>query len=146
LAWSALAERDPAKAYTAFWSFVASPQQTLPFFKKVLTPAGHVDSNRIQLLITELDHTQFTRRRSATKELERLGDLAVPALRGALRGSPSLEVRLRVEALLRLQSRRSLSTDQLRQARAIRILEEIGCQESRTLLQALSRGAPEAHV
>jgi RNA polymerase sigma factor (sigma-70 family) len=58
------------------------------------------DPIRLARLIADLDSASFATREKATSELERLGPAAETALREALRGEPSPEVRRRAETLL----------------------------------------------
>ena len=50
--------------------------------------------------IADLDSKTFAVRQKATEELEKLGELAVPALEDRLQNNPSLEVKQRLEKLL----------------------------------------------
>jgi hypothetical protein len=69
---------------------------------------------RIARLIGDLDCDRFTTREEAAAELERLEEGAKPALRKALEGQPSLEVRRRVEPLLRRMEEATQSPERLR--------------------------------
>ena len=66
-----------------------------------------------------------------------------PALRQTLAGKPSLEMRRRIEDLLR-QLLKNPSANTLRSLRAIAVLEHIGTPEARQVLQTLARGASAA--
>ena len=93
----------------------------------------------------DLDSDRYVTRERATRELEKLGELAEPALRSALNRQPSLETRQRLESLLqKLDPIRD--PESLRSLRAIEVLEHIGSAEAQTLLQQLARGAPEARL
>jgi len=76
----------------------------------------------------------------AEKELADLGDTAEPALRAALSSNHSAESRRRTHALL---ERLALSSDRLRQLRAIEVLEQIGSTAAQRLLTDLSTGAEQ---
>lgn len=52
-------------------------------------------------LVTDLDNSEFAVREAATRELEELGETAEPALRKVLADKPSLEVRRRVEPIVK---------------------------------------------
>ena len=80
------------------------------------------------------------------KQLEDLGNAAVPALRKALEKNPSLEVRRRLETLLSRQPSLVSSPETLRCLRAIQVLERIASKEAERFLAELARGmayAPE---
>jgi hypothetical protein len=79
-------------------------------------------------------------RRQAESELEGLGDLAEPALRKALAGDPPLVLRQRVERLL--NKRLTPAAGQMRDRRAVELLELIGSPDARHLLQSLADGLP----
>jgi RNA polymerase sigma factor (sigma-70 family) len=140
--WADLATDHAATAYQAICTLRASPGQALPFIEKRLRPVPLVDVKRIAEAIRRLDSEQFTVRDQATAELEQLGDAAEAALRRALADKPSLEVRRRVERLLE----RLDGAEQRRRARALEVLENIGSPESRRVLSALARGAPDAYL
>jgi len=72
--------------------------------------------------------------------------LAEAALRKALAGDPSLEVRQRVERLLDNLTGQVPQAGRLRELRAVELLELVGSPEARQLLQALAEGAPEARL
>lgn len=63
-------------------------------------PVETPDADRFQQFIQQLDSDRFTEREAAARELDRLGQAALPYLNAALAGKPSLEVRRRLEALI----------------------------------------------
>jgi hypothetical protein len=85
-------------------------------------------------------------REKAGRELEKLGDLAVPALREEWKRAEVLENRRRLEALLEKLEREEWSPASLRTLRAIEVLERIGTPGARRLLRRLAEGAPEARL
>jgi hypothetical protein len=101
-----------------------------------------VDDRQVAKWLADLDSDEFAVRDKAAKELDRLVELVEPALRKALDGRPSAEVRRQVRRLLdRLQGR--VATPQvLRGLRAFEVLEGIGTDEARRLLEALAKKAP----
>src|SRR5262249_54538840 len=100
----------------------------------------------IARLIGELNSDRFPVRQRATQELEREGMRAEPALRQALAGHPSLELRRRGEQLLDKLERLPLSAERLAQSRALALLERAGTSQARELLATLAGGAPEARL
>ncbi len=62
-------------------------------------------SGRFAKLIADLDDSNYPVRDKATRELAKLRDLAIPALRKALEKPVSLEVRVRIEQLLEKRQR-----------------------------------------
>lgn len=97
-------------------------------------------------LIADLDAAQFAVREKATRDLEQLGALARPALRQALAGRPSAEVRQRVEALLQKPQRFLFTPEELRGWRAIEALEWIGTADARRVLERLVREGPDTSL
>src|SRR5207245_2427008 len=100
---------------------------------------------RVQELIAELDSDRFAVRQKAMQELGSLSELAEASLRQKLRGKLTLEMRQRMEHLLR-KLEPSHSPDRLREVRAIEALEHIGTPEAKQLLQTLTKGASEARL
>jgi hypothetical protein len=120
------------------------PQQAVPFLREKLSPVTVEETRRITRRVADLDSDRFADREDASRELLRLGLAAQPALRRVLEGRPSLEVRKRVERLLRdLETRPH--PEALRPLRALVVLEAVGTPEARQVLQTLAEGAPDAH-
>src|SRR5204862_3709553 len=83
-------------------------------------------------------------RERAARELEDLGRKAEPALRTALAGKSSLEMRKRIERLLEQDATQASSPTlhRLKQMRALEALELAGESESQRLLKELAGGTP----
>src|SRR5262249_14305251 len=124
--WSDLAGEDASKAHQVIWTMVATPGETVPFLQAQIHPFGPVDGKRIDQFITDLDHEEFLVREEASRELEKLGKLADPALRRILGAPPSLEVRRRAERLLEKLDGPLLAPDLVRLVRSLEVLEHIG--------------------
>jgi RNA polymerase sigma factor (sigma-70 family) len=137
----ALAGNDASGAYRAAWVLAGAPE-CVPLLKARVRPAQVADGPRLKALLADLDSEQFTVREAATAELGRLGGAATPALREVLRGSPSPEVRRRVQGLL---TALAPGGEQERlSARVVEVLELLGTPEAVGLLEALAQGAPAA--
>jgi hypothetical protein len=146
--WSDLAGKDAIKAYHAIRRLAACSSDSVPYFGKHLRPVAHLDHTRLARLITDLDSAEFAVRQTAEKELEQLGELAVPACRVALERNTSAEVRRRLRAVLDKQTQVDLnpSMDRLRMLRAVETLEMIGTADAREVLAGLAKGAPQARL
>jgi WD40 repeat protein len=138
-----LAASNVLKVHQAVWKLTATPDKAVPFLKEHVPPAAEVDADKVRRWIADLDSEEFAVRAAAVKELERLGDRAAPALREALAGKPSAEVRKQAEELL-AGLRLVRSPEVLQRLRAVEVLERIGSPEAHRLLEALARGAPAA--
>ena len=113
----------------------------MTLLRERLQPIAEVKPQRIQQWIADLDSGGFAVRDRATKELERLAELAEPALRKALAKPPSLEVRLRLQRVLETVTAFTLSPDRMRQVRGVEVLEAIGSPAARKHLEKLVSGA-----
>jgi hypothetical protein len=141
-----LAGNDAPRAFHARWTLASAPEEAISFLKDQLHPAKAADPQRLRRLLADLDNEQFALREKAQGELEKLADLAEPALWQTLANKPSLEMRQRVQALLD-RLRGPVTQPELLQAlRAVAVLEDIGTPEARRLLQELAKGAPEARL
>jgi RNA polymerase sigma factor (sigma-70 family) len=143
--WDDLAGDDAVKAYRAIGAMRAASPQTVPFLKRHLRPVADVDAKRLARLIADLDDERFSVREKVSTELAEYGDRAEPALRKTLQGQPSLEVRRRIEAIL-VELNRPLTAGQLRDRRAVEVLEQIDTLPTQEVLQALAKGAPGARL
>ncbi len=134
---------DAAAGYAALGRLVFSRGRTVAFLAKQLQRTSPPDIPRIERLITDLDHERFKVRERAARELEKLGERAVPALRLALAGKPSLDAKRRLEGLLSRPEVARLSAETVRQIRAVEVLESIGGLAARRVLKKLAGGPPE---
>jgi hypothetical protein len=108
-------------------------------------PAPAAEAGRVAALIADLGSEQFKVREQAMRELEKLGEVAAPALHKALAGDVPLEVKRRLEVLSEKLTTRPAET--LRQVRAVEVLEHAGTPAARAVLDRLARdGAPEARL
>jgi len=147
--WKDLTDPDPCRANPAVWTLVAASRQSVPLLKARLRPViFREDQKRIARLIKELDDEDFNVREHASDELEKMGQAAVRMLRLALEKPSSAEVRHRIEHILsHLRMRGSPpSPEELRTARAIRVLEQIGTVAARRVLKRLASGAAESDL
>jgi WD40 repeat protein len=140
--WADLAGEDAARAYRAAGMLIADPERATPFLRDRLHPVKE-DTPRIRQLIADLDSERFPIREAARKELEKIGDVAHPALRQALEGKPSLELRRNIQALLSVPWV-VRSPEKLRQIRAVMVLEQIGDAQAKHVLECLAAGVAGA--
>jgi hypothetical protein len=146
--WADLAGDDAMAACWAAWKLAGAPEQAVPFLRGRLHPAVPVaDPARVARLLVDLDSERFEVREEATRELEKLVHVIGPALRRALEGRVSLEVRWRLTYLLERTAHPAPLTPELLQSlRSIELLEQVGGPEARRVLQGLARGAPGARL
>jgi hypothetical protein len=142
--WADLAGDDAGKAGRSILKLASAPKQTTPFLAETLKPAVPVDVKKIDQWILDLDSGNFQKRSTAAAELEKLGELAIPALRKVVASPPSVETQRRAESILDKLTTGTLTTEQLRTVRAMQVLEWLGTPESRQVLQSLAQGAPGA--
>src|SRR5262249_50044290 len=141
-AWQALVGPDAAAAYRASRKLLASPDASVAFLRTRLSPVPPAEPGLAEKLVADLDNARFSTRERASRELEKLGRRAEPALRKALTGSPNEELRRRAAGLLARVAPDGLSAEELVQWRGLEVAEFAGTPEARRLLEELSRGAP----
>jgi hypothetical protein len=142
--WTDLAGGDGIKAFTAINRLSAAPAPTLDWLREQLKPAAGVEEKRLTALIASLSDEKFAVREKATAELEKLGDLAEPALRKVMENQPNLDLAKRIQRIL--DPGRELAPDMARAVRAVEVLELLRTTEARQLLQILADGAPGARL
>lgn len=139
--WNSLASEEGPVGAKAVGRLQARPQEALPYLRLRLTVLSEADVRRIEQLVNDLDDPQFKVRDTAAKEIERIGEPAVPVLkRAAAKGST--EVRQAAERLLKKigdGEDPATSADTRRLIRAVEALERIGGDEARSLLKDLAR-------
>jgi WD40 repeat protein len=143
--WGDLAGADAPRAYQALWRLVAAPRQTVPFLAERLRAVPPRADLRLAPMLAGLDSDNFQTREKATRELEVLGDLVESDLRRVLAGTPSLEVRRRLQDLL-AKLGPGKSPQRLRVLRAVEVLEHIDTVAAAEVLRTLAKGAPQARL
>lgn len=144
--WIDLIASDAGAAGKSIHQLIASPKSSITFLKDQIKPATPVDPAKIDQWILDLDSSNFAKRTIAISQLEKLGELAIPALKKVLVGKAPLETRRRVEPLLEKLTSGSYSAEQIRILRALEVLDKIGTPEARKVLQDLASGAPGALI
>jgi hypothetical protein len=140
--WSDLAGDDARKAYRSILTMSAAPKQVVPFLREHLRPAVPVDPKILEQLIADLDSSNFQTRNKANKELERLGELALPALKKAIASTPPLETLKRIQPMVDKLVAGIWTPEQVQLVRAVEVLERLGTPEARQVLETLAQGAP----
>jgi RNA polymerase sigma factor (sigma-70 family) len=138
-AWATLASADPTKAWGAVWQLQDAPELAVEALRARMKPAA--SAAEAAALVKLLDAEDFATREKAAERLRGLGSKAEPALRRALEGTLSLEMRLRVRRLLEpFDLARPVDENDLRDVRAVQVLELIGNPSARRLLKELAGG------
>jgi hypothetical protein len=141
--WADLLSEDGSKAFKSIQALASAPKSA-SFLKGQLKPVTPVQQKVLDRLIADLESENFAVRNKALEDLEKLGELVVPALQKVLAGDPPLETRKRAEELLEKLTGGLLSGEQLRLVRAVEALEQLGTPEARQVLETLAQGAPGA--
>jgi hypothetical protein len=141
--WKEMKKTDRLAAYPAFLRLRQAPELTTAFLSKELGPMQAPTPERLGELLKDLDSPTFAVRTKAAEELEKLGNLAEPALKEALKKDLTVETAQRMQKLLATVGS---SPELVRQQWALRLLEGHGTAEARALLERLAGGAAEAQL
>jgi RNA polymerase sigma factor (sigma-70 family) len=145
--WADLGSDSPARARAAVERLARRPADATALLAERFRPGPAPADPVIAALVRDLDSDAFTTREEATRKLRDSGVKAEPVLRRALAGTPSLEMRRRVEALLDSLAppvlRVPVSGETLRGVRAVEVLERVHTPEARQLLQAWADQVPD---
>jgi len=137
--WDALAG-DPSRAYAIVWKLASSPERALALLAKRLTPEAEPDKEKVQRWLRDMGDPSLPKRDEAKRQLLQRGPLVVAPLREALKVPHPLEMRRRLEELLRIIEAITPPPERLREQRALQILEMLGTAEARGFLAALAKG------
>ena len=144
--WTDLGAENGAIAFKAMADLERQPVETIVFFKKPLKPIAPTDPKQVAQLLADFQSDAFAMRARAQRDLEQLGDLAVPALRELYEKPAPLETRRRLEELLPKLEGPARTPELLRLLRAVEVLQQIGTSDARQLLLSLADGAPQHRV
>ena len=138
-AWTDLVKRDASIAFKAQGRFLSAPSETIKVFAERIKPADDM-SMRIKQLIAELDSEKYSVRENASKTLGELGEQARPYLEESIKNVKSQEATDRMRKILDDPKEISLTPEQLRQIRAVQVLEWINDATSKDLLKKWAGG------
>jgi RNA polymerase sigma factor (sigma-70 family) len=134
---------DGEKWYKALGKLAGAPKQAVTLFAERVKPATGIEAKKLEQLVKDLDSNDFETREKATAELEKLGEIARPALDRILKSQPALETQQRVERIIeKMVTGQPPPPEVLRSIRAVRVLQMIGSPEAKQLLATLAKGAP----
>jgi WD40 repeat protein len=145
-AWKALAGPDGKAAFQAQGRFLAEPAKAVEWLAAQGTPAAAADPDGMKALIADLDNEEFATRERATAALREHGAAAEAALREVVAKSASAEARRRAEELLKEIANGVIPPDELRNLRAVEVLEWAATPEARAHLRKLAKGAAGARL
>jgi hypothetical protein len=137
--WLQLAGDDAPKAYLAFWTLVAAPEQSVPFLKQRLLASNSPEAKaEIDKWIAQLESDQFLVREQAFRNLQQHLERAVEQLKTALKEAPP-ESQMRIEQLLKSFS---ASSGQTRAGQALKVLKNIDTPQAKAALKELTEPQP----
>jgi hypothetical protein len=141
-----LTSSNAALGRRAVETLCADPPQAVALLRERLLSVKSPDSKQVAGWIADLSSDEFEQRRLAADPLERLGELAGPALHAALAAKPPLEARRRIDAMLVKLRPAVLPPEALRAVRGVQVLEMIATPEARKVLAVLAGGAAGARL
>jgi WD40 repeat protein len=139
--WHALGTEPAETTLEVFDRLAEDPEAVAAFLKDQLTAVS--DAGLVGW-VADLDAPAFAKRDQAMRELRDMEFAAAPALKQVLGGTPTLELRQRVERLLNELD--EPAAHHLRRWRAVTVLEQLGTPAAWQLLEALAKGAPAARL
>jgi WD40 repeat protein len=143
--WQLLQGEDASAARVAMWKVIDNGARSVDYVCQSLLPLKPPAAERVDQLIADLDRDDFNRREKAAEELERLGFAVEDRLRQELKKRPALEVRQRLEAILRrITPSGKLSAEERRALHGVAVLEHIGGDKARQHLKELAAGVAGA--
>jgi WD40 repeat protein len=144
--WKTLASDDGPSVYRLQWALVHDSKMAVELFgPRVKVPPELIARDRFDKLVARLDDKQFAAREAAARELNQAGiTLPVDWLKDALAKAPSEEVLTRIKRLLARRDKPDPA--EIRQSRAVQVLELAGSTEAKDLLKKWStaEGTPLA--
>jgi RNA polymerase sigma factor (sigma-70 family) len=145
-AWNDLARRDAAESFQSEGRFLETPADAVKFFAERIKSVETLDPKRVERLLADLDSNEFAVREAASKALAGLDEQATPYFEETLKSTDAAEVRARVTRILEQRRGAALTADQIRQIRAVMVLERIGDGEAKEVLKRWAGGAVRARL
>jgi hypothetical protein len=142
--WRKRREPDAKSAFQAMVRMAGDPTATAKHIQKNLKPTTSVDAKSLDKVFADLDADAISVREKATQMLDEFGRVAVQASRARLQTIRSEEVKSRLTQFIERQEREELNSEELRAFRAVELLESLGSEEARKVLEQLAKGERSA--
>src|SRR5207248_2661382 len=136
--WDDLASPDGERAHAAMVAARRTPGEAVAVLKKKLRPAGPMKPEVLARWIDRLVDDDPGERKRAAAVLVDLDEVAAPALRRVLHGSPAPQLRQAVESVLNRPSGPETTPRALQVLRAVEFLTVANTPEARVFLEALA--------
>jgi len=144
--WDLLSGPDARTAGEAMAALARNSKAAVALLRSRIKRVTNAPTNAIlDRLVAELGDAKFAARERAARELDQLGEAAVAGVRDRL-GKLDLETHRRLARFLDKHDPTTLMPTTLREIRALEILEQINDVESRSFLEELSMGSPNARL
>jgi hypothetical protein len=145
--WAKLLELDAKTSYEAMAAMAAQPQIAIALIRQSIKPVTNGPSDQVlDRLVTELGDERFQAREKAYRELDQFGESAVAGLKARLRAAKSAEARSRLVRLIDKHDPPSPTPQQIRETRALEILEQLNTPDTRALMKDLAAGVVSARL
>lgn len=142
--WDQLHKSNGTLAFEAIWKLSASEKTALPILEKKLRPVPPIDQELVSGCLVNLSSKSFATRDRASRQLERIGEKLISALNRHLSEAKGLEEKSRIKKLIKNAQHPSPGERQAH--RAIQVLEHIGTERAKKLLQRIASGCPESRI
>jgi hypothetical protein len=142
--WQDLGSSDAKVGFQTIRRLIRNSGPAVSLLRKQTTPAPPVDAKRFARLVAVMDSDDFAERDRAFAELEKDAANLVGAVELALKATPALETKRRLESLL--AKAEAVTPERLRQTRALETLEQIATPDAVQLLETLAKGEPAARL
>jgi hypothetical protein len=141
-----LTSADAVEAYTAIRTLEAYPEQAAAMLRDYVKPVAPIEQKVLDGLLADLGRDDFAKRKAAMTELEKLGELAAPALKRLLASKPKAELSQRVQEILKKADVQVPEVSIIQTVRAIEVLEYLDTPLAREVLEKLAAGAEGAMI
>lgn len=141
-----IASTNAQTAFQHMIKFVQSPEQTVKLLSDKIAPMAKPDSGEksVPQWINDLASSQFVLRNRANAALIKIGASIEPDLKVALQKATDVETKRRIESLIEHFAAHEWTTEEVRQARAVEIVEAVATKDARAALTRWAGGDPGA--
>jgi hypothetical protein len=143
-AWNDLATRESSVSFQSEGRFSTAQAEAVKLFAEKIQPATAVDPKLIRRLLDDLGSSEFAVREASSQALYDQDRQVLPYLEETLKTATSAEVRERAKRIVEHYRQTPFTGEQLRQTRAVMILERIGDGDSKKLLKKWAGGPANA--